>query len=74
MRPQLLDRFGLSVNVSTLLDVAQRTQMVLDRMAYEADADAFIASAAAEQVRSAPCDVVSGAFSAFCGFLFRCCV
>jgi hypothetical protein len=35
LRPQLLDRFGLSVNVSTLADVQQRTQMVLDRLAYE---------------------------------------
>jgi Mg-chelatase subunit ChlI len=41
--PQLLDRFGLSVNVETLLDVAQRTQMVLDRIAYEASADKFAA-------------------------------
>ena len=47
MRPQLLDRFGLSVNVTTLQDVPQRTQMVLDRMAYEADPDAFVATAAA---------------------------
>lgn len=35
LRPQLLDRFGTSVNVTTLLDVDQRTQMVLDKMAYE---------------------------------------
>jgi len=48
MRPQLLDRFGLSVNVTTLQDVPQRTQMVLDRMAYEADPDAFVATAAAQ--------------------------
>ena len=31
LRPQLLDRFGMSVNVSTLMDTKQRTQMVLDR-------------------------------------------
>lgn len=49
LRPQLLDRFGLSVNVVTLMDVAQRTQMVLDRMAYEANADAFVATKEAEQ-------------------------
>lgn len=36
LRPQLLDRFGMSVNVITLLDVDMRTQMVLDKMAYEA--------------------------------------
>ncbi len=35
LRPQLLDRFGMSVNVATLLDVDVRTQMVLDKMAYE---------------------------------------
>lgn len=35
LRPQLLDRFGMSVNVTTLLDVEVRTQMVLDKMAYE---------------------------------------
>ena len=35
LRPQLLDRFGMSVNVTTLLDVDMRTQMVLDKMAYE---------------------------------------
>ncbi len=36
LRPQLLDRFGLSVQVGTLFDSDQRTQVVLDRMAYEA--------------------------------------
>lgn len=35
LRPQLLDRFGTSVNVTTLMDTASRTQMVLDRMAYD---------------------------------------
>ena len=49
LRPQLLDRFGLSVNVSTLMDTAQRTQMVLDRMAYEANPDTFAASKDADQ-------------------------
>lgn len=29
------------MNVETLLDVAQRTQMVLDRIAYEANAEKF---------------------------------
>jgi Mg-chelatase subunit ChlI len=31
LRPQLLDRFGMSVNVSTITDVAARTKLVLDR-------------------------------------------
>ena len=49
LRPQLLDRFGLSVNVSTLMDSDQRTQMVLDRMAYEENPKGFVASKAEEQ-------------------------
>jgi len=49
LRPQLLDRFGLSVNVTTLMDTAQRTQMVLDRMAYEKNPDAFAESVETEQ-------------------------
>lgn len=35
LRPQLLDRFGMSVNVTTMQNIAARTQMVLDRMAFE---------------------------------------
>ncbi len=49
LRPQLLDRFGLSVQVDTILDLEVRTQMVLDRIAYDKDADAFCASAEGEQ-------------------------
>jgi Mg-chelatase subunit ChlI len=49
LRPQLLDRFGLCVNVSTLMDVDARTQMTLDRIAYEKDADAFVQSVKEEQ-------------------------
>ncbi|PNW74766.1 hypothetical protein CHLRE_12g510800v5 [Chlamydomonas reinhardtii] len=49
LRPQLLDRFGMSVNVATLQDTKQRTQLVLDRLAYEADPDAFVDSCKAEQ-------------------------
>lgn len=49
LRPQLLDRFGLSVQVPTLQDPAQRTQLVLDRLAYEMDADKFVESAREEQ-------------------------
>lgn len=37
------------MNVSTLLDSDQRTAMVLDRMAYEANPDQFVASVAEEQ-------------------------
>ena len=35
MRPQLLDRFGMCVNVVTMTDTAVRTQMVLDKIAYD---------------------------------------
>ena len=35
MRPQLLDRFGMCVNVTTMMDGDIRTQMVLDKLAYE---------------------------------------
>lgn len=49
LRPQLLDRFGMSVQVRTLLDVGQRTQLVLDRMAFEADPEAFLESVRPEQ-------------------------
>ena len=49
LRPQLLDRFGMSVQVRTLMDVAQRTQMVLDRIAFEADPAAFVESCEADQ-------------------------
>lgn len=49
LRPQLLDRFGLSVNVSTILDVEVRTQMVLDRIAYDKDPDAFCEASEEEQ-------------------------
>lgn len=51
LRPQLLDRFGLSVQVATLMDKDQRVQMVLDRMAYEADPDKLCEEARPEQVR-----------------------
>eukprot|EP00195_Chlamydomonas_chlamydogama_P003787 CAMPEP_0202920518 /NCGR_PEP_ID=MMETSP1392-20130828/76896_1 /ASSEMBLY_ACC=CAM_ASM_000868 /TAXON_ID=225041 /ORGANISM="Chlamydomonas chlamydogama, Strain SAG 11-48b" /LENGTH=475 /DNA_ID=CAMNT_0049614015 /DNA_START=47 /DNA_END=1475 /DNA_ORIENTATION=- len=45
LRPQLLDRFGMSVQVATLQDTALRTQMVLDRLAYDTDPDALYAEA-----------------------------
>ena len=35
LRPQLLDRFGLSVSVATMQDTALRKRMVLDRLAYD---------------------------------------
>jgi len=41
LRPQLLDRFGLTVDVRASRDVDVRMQVVRQRMAYEADPDAF---------------------------------
>ncbi len=35
LRPQLLDRFGLSVIVTTMPSIASRTRMVLDRLAFD---------------------------------------
>ena len=49
LRPQLLDRFGLSVNVATIPDTDTRARMVMDRLEYEADPDGFAASVEPEQ-------------------------
>jgi magnesium chelatase subunit I len=43
LRPQLLDRFGLSVEVKTPTDIAGRVEVVKRRDAYERDATAFLA-------------------------------
>lgn len=42
IRPQLLDRFGLSVVVTGEHDPEQRVEVIRRRLAYEADADSFI--------------------------------
>jgi magnesium chelatase subunit I len=44
LRPQLLDRFGLSVEVKTPTDLAQRVEVIRRRDAYERDPDAFVTS------------------------------
>jgi len=41
LRPQLLDRFGLTVDVHASRDIDVRMQVIRQRMAYEADPDAF---------------------------------
>lgn len=41
LRPQLLDRFGLSVDVRTPTDLKQRVEVVRRRDAYERDPDGF---------------------------------
>ncbi len=41
LRPQLLDRFGLAVEVATSIDIAERIEVIKRRDAYEADVKAF---------------------------------
>lgn len=41
LRPQLLDRFGLTVEVAAPREPGMRTEVVRRRLAYEADPDAF---------------------------------
>lgn len=49
IRPQLLDRFALSVVVTGEHDPLQRVEVIKRRLAYEQDADSFIASWQDEQ-------------------------
>lgn len=51
LRPQLLDRFGLSVEVRTPTDVATRVEVVLRRDAFDRDPAAFAAAWAAEDAK-----------------------
>ncbi|CAJ1508131.1 magnesium chelatase subunit D family protein [[Mycobacterium] holstebronense] len=51
LRPQLLDRFGLTVEVSAPRDPALRAEAVRRRLAFDADPDGFTASYAAAQER-----------------------
>ncbi|RPA63577.1 VWA domain-containing protein [Gordonia oryzae] len=44
LRPQLLDRFGLAVDVSAGRDVDERVEIVRRRMAFDADPTAFAAT------------------------------
>ena len=50
LRPQLLDRFGLTVDVVASRDVEVRVEVIRRRMAYEADPVAFAARYAADDV------------------------
>lgn len=43
LRPQLLDRFGLSVEVSTPTDLRERVEVVRRRDAFDREPDAFLA-------------------------------
>lgn len=44
LRPQLLDRFGLSVEVTTTTDIAQRVEVVRRRDAFDRDPEGFVAA------------------------------
>jgi len=48
LRPQLLDRFGLTVEVAATRDAAERAEVVRRRMAYELDPEGFAARWAAD--------------------------
>jgi magnesium chelatase subunit D len=50
LRPQLLDRFGLTVEVASSRDPEQRAEVVRRRLAYEADPDAFASKYDSEDV------------------------
>ncbi|MQA94401.1 MAG: VWA domain-containing protein [Streptosporangiales bacterium] len=49
LRPQLLDRFGLTVEVAASRDPEERAEVVRRRLAFEADPEAFAARWAAEE-------------------------
>ena len=49
LRPQLLDRFGLTVRVAASREVAERTEVVRRRLAHDADPDAFAARFAGDE-------------------------
>lgn len=51
LRPQLLDRFGLAVEVATPSSIDERVEVVRRRDAYERDPDAFAARWADEDLR-----------------------
>ncbi len=51
LRPQLLDRFGLSVEVKTPTDIKTRIEVVRRRDAFERDPEGFTAQWAAEDER-----------------------
>ncbi|WP_292377945.1 putative cobaltochelatase [Methanosarcina sp. UBA289] len=43
LRPQLLDRFGLCVDIKGIMDVARRVELIKYRLSYENDPEAFAA-------------------------------
>ncbi|MGH3437214.1 MAG: putative cobaltochelatase [Sciscionella sp.] len=53
LRPQLLDRFGLTVRVAAARDVDTRTEVIRRRLAYESDPAAFATAWAARDAELA---------------------
>lgn len=53
LRPQLLDRFGLVVEISGITDISGRVEVVERRMAFDADPDGFYQEWQAEEQRIA---------------------
>lgn len=51
LRPQLLDRFGLCVGVTSLYDKGQRIEILRRRAAFDSDQEAFHAQWAHEQLK-----------------------
>ncbi|MET8703699.1 putative cobaltochelatase [Kitasatospora sp. NPDC004723] len=49
LRPQLLDRFGLTVEIAATRDPAERAEVVRRRLGYDADPAAFAARFAADE-------------------------
>ena len=49
LRPQLLDRFGLCVDVRTAVDAQRRSEAVRRRLAFDADPEAFVDAWAATE-------------------------
>ncbi|MFG2822098.1 putative cobaltochelatase [Kitasatospora sp. NPDC048365] len=49
LRPQLLDRFGLTVEIAATRDAAERAEVVRRRLAYDADPAGFAARFAVEE-------------------------
>ncbi|GAB5095061.1 MULTISPECIES: ATP-binding protein [unclassified Caballeronia] len=80
LRPQLLDRFGLAVELNNCFDASVRQRIVRARLAFDMDAEAFCArhadaqSALAERIHAAravlfaldPDDAVHARVSALC--------
>lgn len=48
LRPQLLDRFGLNVQVRTIMNLDQRLELAMNRMGYDNDPKGYVAENAAE--------------------------